>query len=39
MNERVEFALEGLHWSDISDGKIGPKAYPIAVKGEKQGIS
>lgn len=30
---RVEFALEGIYWSDIKRWKIGPEIYPVAVKG------
>ncbi|MET3114716.1 hypothetical protein AAKU52_002453 [Pedobacter sp. CG_S7] len=30
---RVEFAMEGLYWSDIRRWEIGMEIYPIAVKG------
>jgi hypothetical protein len=30
---RIEFALEGLYWSDVRRWEIGPKVYPIVIKG------
>lgn len=30
---RVEFALEGLYWSDVRRWKTGPAIYPIQVRG------
>lgn len=30
---RVEFALEGLYWSDIRRWEIGPEIYPVVVNG------
>ena len=30
---RVEFALEGLYWSDLRRWELGPKVYPVVVKG------
>jgi tetratricopeptide (TPR) repeat protein len=30
---RIEFALEGIYWSDIKRWKIGPAIYPVEVRG------
>ena len=30
---RIEFALEGIYWSDIKRWKIGPEIYPVEVRG------
>jgi hypothetical protein len=30
---RIEFAMEGLYWSDVRRWEIGPDIYPIIVKG------
>lgn len=30
---RVEFALEGLYWSDVRRWEIGPQIYPVIVRG------
>lgn len=35
---RVEFALEGLYWSDIRRWKIGKEIYPVVVKDHLGGI-
>jgi hypothetical protein len=35
---RIEFALEGLYWSDIKRWKIGKEIYPVVVKDHLGGI-
>ena len=35
---RVEFALEGLYWSDIKRWKIGKEIYPVVVKDHLGGV-
>lgn len=35
---RIEFALEGLYWSDIKRWKIGPSIYPVVVRDQAGGI-
>jgi len=35
---RMEFALEGLYWSDIKRWDIGKDLYPLVVRDEKGGI-
>jgi starch-binding outer membrane protein, SusD/RagB family len=35
---RIEFALEGLYWSDIKRWKIGKEIYPIVIKDHLGGI-
>ena len=35
---RIEFALEGLYWSDIRRWKIGQDLYPVVVKDHTGGI-
>lgn len=35
---RIEFALEGLYWSDIRRWKIGKTIYPIVIKDHLGGI-
>ena len=35
---RVEFAFEGLYWSDIRRWGIGPEIYPMDVRGTDGGV-
>jgi starch-binding outer membrane protein, SusD/RagB family len=35
---RIEFALEGLYWSDIRRWKIGADIYPIEIKDHTGGL-
>ncbi len=35
---RIEFALEGLYWSDIKRWKIGKDIYPVVVRDQVEGI-
>lgn len=35
---RIEFALEGLYWSDIRRWEIGPEIYPIELRGSDGGL-
>lgn len=35
---RIEFALEGLYWSDIKRWKIGKDIYPVVVRDQVGGI-
>jgi hypothetical protein len=35
---RIEFALEGLYWSDIKRWKIGKDIYPLVVKDHLGGV-
>jgi hypothetical protein len=35
---RIEFALEGLYWSDIRRWNIGKDIYPIVIKDHLGGI-
>jgi hypothetical protein len=34
----IEFALEGLYWSDIKRWKIGKDIYPVVVRDQVEGI-
>jgi hypothetical protein len=35
---RIEFALEGLYWSDIRRWNIGKDIYPIVIKDHLGGV-
>lgn len=35
---RIEFALEGLYWSDIRRWKIGKEIYPMVIKDHTGGV-
>jgi len=35
---RIEFALEGLYWSDIRRWKIGEELYPLVIKDHTGGV-
>ncbi|SHG62170.1 RagB/SusD domain-containing protein [Fodinibius roseus] len=35
---RIEFALEGLYWSDIRRWEIGPDIYPMEIRGSDGGL-
>lgn len=35
---RIEFALEGIYWSDIKRWEIGPEIYPVEVRGPDEDL-